>query len=132
MWRKIVTDRHPDTQTDMQHNDPAQYTVLGWVKIVKIVSHGYKVPLDKEPPPFVAKNNKSCLINMEFAVQELQRLEKLQCVKRVSKEDCRVIMPLSVVFSNKLCLVVDASRHINPYVPNIRSSWIFLTILLSW
>ena len=23
---------HADTQTHMQHNDPAQYTVLGWVK----------------------------------------------------------------------------------------------------
>ena len=25
-------------------------------------------------------------------------------------------MPLSVVYSNKLCLVVDASRHINPFM----------------
>ena len=25
-------------------------------------------------------------------------------------------MPLSVVYSNKLRLVVDASRHINPYI----------------
>ena len=28
----MVTDRHADTLTHMQHNDPAQYTVLGWVK----------------------------------------------------------------------------------------------------
>ena len=26
-------NRQTDRQTDMQHNDPAQYTVLGWVKI---------------------------------------------------------------------------------------------------
>ena len=29
----MVTDTHADTLTHMQHNDPAQYTVLGWVKI---------------------------------------------------------------------------------------------------
>ena len=28
----MVTDTHADTLTHMQHNDPAQYTVLGWVK----------------------------------------------------------------------------------------------------
>ena len=53
---------------------------------------------------------------MSFAIQELKRLEKLQCVKQVSREDCKVIMPLSVVYSNKLRLVVDASRHSNQYV----------------
>ena len=54
-------------------------------KIVKIVLQVYKVPLEKGPPPFVARNNKSCLRHIEFAVQELQRLAKLQCVKRVFK-----------------------------------------------
>ena len=34
----------------------------------------------------------------------------------MSKEDCLIILPLSVAFSNKLRLVVDASCHINPYV----------------
>ena len=28
----MVTDRHTHSLTEMQHNDPAQYTVLGWVK----------------------------------------------------------------------------------------------------
>ena len=37
MWRKMVTNRHADRQTDMQHTDPAEYTVLGWVKISSLV-----------------------------------------------------------------------------------------------
>ena len=85
-------------------------------KIVKIVANGYKVPFDEDQPDVFAENNKSCLRNMPFAIQELKRLEKLQCVKQVSREDCKVIMPLSVVNSNKLRLVVDTSCHINPYV----------------
>ena len=34
----------------------------------------------------------------------------------MSKKDCQIILPLSVVFSNKLRLDVDASHHIDPYV----------------
>ena len=30
------TDRHTDRQTDMQHTEPAQYTVLGWLKMTEI------------------------------------------------------------------------------------------------
>ena len=54
-------------------------------------------------------------------MQELKRLEKLQCVRQVSWEDSRVIMPLSVVYSNKLRLVVDTSRHINPYITKCKN-----------
>ena len=43
-------------------------------KIVKMISQGYKVLLDKEPPPAKTKNNKSCLRNLKFTVQELKRL----------------------------------------------------------
>ena len=28
----LHTDRHTDTETNMQNTDTAQYTVLGWVK----------------------------------------------------------------------------------------------------
>ena len=31
----MVTHRQTDSLTNMPHNDPAQYTVLGWVKIAK-------------------------------------------------------------------------------------------------
>ena len=77
-------------------------------KIIKIVASGYKVLFDKEPLSAFGKNYKSCLRNLQFAVQEIKRLKKLQCVKQVAREDCKVIMPLSVVYSNKLRLVVDA------------------------
>ena len=85
-------------------------------KIEKMVANGYKVSFDEELPEVFTENNKSCIQNMSFAIQELKSLEKLQCIKQVSREDCKVIMPLSVVYSNKLRLVVDTSRHINPYI----------------
>ena len=46
----------------------------------------------------------------------LYRLQKLQCIRRVQKHKSLIVLPLSVVFSNKLWLVMDASRHIDPYV----------------
>ena len=49
-------------------------------------------------------------------MQELHRLEKLQCIKTMQKKDFLIILPLSVVFSEKPRLVVDPSRHINLYV----------------
>ena len=30
----MVIDTQTHSLTDMRHNDPAQYTVLGWVKIL--------------------------------------------------------------------------------------------------
>ena len=74
------------------------------------------MPFDEEPPAVIAENSKSCFRNLSFAIQELKRLEKLQCVKQVSREDCKVIMPFTVVYSNKLRLVMEVSRHINPFV----------------
>ena len=39
MWRKMVTHTLTDSLTHslthMQHTDPVQYTVLGWVKIIE-------------------------------------------------------------------------------------------------
>ena len=35
----MVTHRHTDRQTDMQNIDPAQNTVLGWVKIRKFAEN---------------------------------------------------------------------------------------------
>ena len=84
--------------------------------MVEIILQGYIVPLDSEPPPAIAKNNKSCIRNRSFAVQKLKRLEKLQCVKKVTRNECKIILPISVVFSDKLRLVINASGHINPYV----------------
>ena len=68
------------------------------------------------PQHVVVKNNHSCRDNSEFALAELHRLEKLQCVRHVGPKDSFVILPMSVVYSNKWRLVVNASRHLNPYV----------------
>ena len=46
---------------------------------------------------------------------EVARLEALGCVKRVAYQPY-LVLPLSVVFSRKLRLVVDASRGLNPYL----------------
>ena len=50
---------------------------------------------------------------------ELLRLEALGCIVRV-KEQPYVVLPLSVVYSRKLRLVVDASRGLNPYLEDRR------------
>ena len=46
---------------------------------------------------------------------ELLRLEALGCVARVEQRPY-IVLPLSVVFSKKLRLVVDASRGLNPFL----------------
>ena len=33
--KEEVVEKNGYPQTEMQHNDPAQYTVLGWVKMVE-------------------------------------------------------------------------------------------------
>lgn len=83
--------------------------------ILDTISEGYKFPFESIPPPNFCKNNRSCLDNRTFVFAELLRLEALGCIKRVSKQPY-VTLPLSVVFSKKLRVVVDASRHLNPYL----------------
>ena len=45
---------------------------------------------------------------------ELQRLEDLGYIVR-ELERLTIVLPLSQVFSNKMRLVLDASRGLNPY-----------------
>ena len=68
-------------------------------QVLNVVSYGYVFPFENEPPvDTTTKNNQSCLKNLDFALHELHRLEKLQCIKRVQDGDSCVNMPLSVVF----------------------------------
>ena len=84
--------------------------------MVDMVRHGYVIPFVSEPPVSSdTKNNASCERQAEFAFAEMLRLKALGCVREVEGPS-RVELPLSVVFSNKMRLVVDASRHLNPYV----------------
>ena len=92
---------------DVLHADP---------EVIATVREGYYFPFEIQPPECrFTKNNRSCMDKQEFAWAELQRLEKLGCVERVEGPSF-LELPLSVVFSNKWRLVVDASRHLNPFL----------------
>ena len=82
--------------------------------IINLEENGYKLKFDSTPPPSFTRNNKSALLNQEFVLKELLRLEELGCIKRVFKQP-KVVLPLSAVYSKKWRLVVDASRTLNPY-----------------
>ena len=91
-------------------------------EILSIIKHGYKVPFtgdllaeDGLPPAAIAPNNKSALDKPVFLLQELLRWERIGCTTRVSHRP-RVVLPVSVVYSNKWRAVVDASRSINIHV----------------
>ena len=83
--------------------------------ILDTISKGYQFPFAKLPPSAYSKNNSSFMKNREFGIAELFRLEELGCITRV-KEQPYITLPLTVVFSKKLRLVVDASRTLNPYI----------------
>ena len=83
--------------------------------ILNTIRYGYKFPFDSVPPESMCKNNKSFMQNREFGYNELLRLEALGCISRVDVKPY-IVLPMSVVFSKKLRLVVDASRHLNPYL----------------
>ena len=85
--------------------------------ILNTIRDGYRFPfIDmKQPPSRFTKNNKSFFLNKDFAFSELKRLETLGCIHKVTTRPY-LVLPLSVVFSRKLRLVVDASRGLNPYL----------------
>ena len=83
--------------------------------VLNVIKEGYKFPFVSAPPASFCKNNKSFYDHKEFAYHELLRLESLGCIERVTEQPY-ITLPLSVVFSKKLRLVVDASRHLNPFL----------------
>ena len=83
--------------------------------IMDIIDEGYKIPLREEPPSAFSDNNRSALNNLDFVKAELDRWCELGVIEEV-KERPYIVLPLSLVHSNKPRLVVDASRDLNPYV----------------
>ena len=83
--------------------------------VLDTLREGYKFPLREIPPSSLEPNNKSALKERKFMLAELLRLEKLGVISRV-KEKPYLVLPLSVVYSKKLRLVVDASRALNPFI----------------
>ena len=76
---------------------------------------GYEIPFIQVPTkPLFAKNNQSCINNLAFAREELQRQVKAGILSEVSDRPY-IVNPISCVFTNKWRLVVDC-RLLNPYV----------------
>ena len=83
--------------------------------VLSTIRGGYIIPFLSEPPSSFLVNNSSCLKNSDFAFKELLRLEELGVISRVPVQPY-IVLPLSVMYSKKLRLVVDASRTLNPWV----------------
>ena len=65
--------------------------------IIQVVRRGYGLEFEKElPPPSWERNNKSAREEPAFVKAELERLEKLGCVKKVTNRP-HVVLALSVV-----------------------------------
>ena len=83
--------------------------------VTRWLTTGYEIPFSKVPQkPLSAKNNKSCINNLDFAREELQRQVNCGILSEVSYKPL-VVNPISCVYSNKWHLVVDC-RLLNPYV----------------
>ena len=111
--KALVTDGRVPGRLLGRH---CEYTELGAEPyVVETVRGGYKLEFEGEPPPpSYTRNIKSALEDPGFVKKELERLEQLGCLLRV-EERPYITLPLSLVFSGKLRLVVDASRGLNPY-----------------
>ena len=83
--------------------------VSRWLKI------GYEIPFSKVPKKLLsAPNNKSCLTNMQFACEVIDKQVKARILSEVNNRP-RIINLISCVYSNKWCLVVDC-RLLNPFL----------------
>jgi hypothetical protein len=89
--------------------------------VLDIISDGYKLPFRDGiiPPQSSLPNNKSGLENREFVDNQLYMYEAMGAI-RATKTKPHLILPLSVVFSNKLRLVVDGSRNLNPFLEDLK------------
>jgi hypothetical protein len=85
--------------------------------VLDVVKEGYKLPFKDGtlPPPSSLPNNKSSLEHPEFVEEQLFLFEASGAIIS-TKIKPHIILPLSVVYSNKWRLVIDASRNLNPYL----------------
>ena len=115
--KKLKTDsRVPGRLRADEHADFYRDVLGADAETEAIIRYGYRIPFDSAPPSTgIVANNKSCDTNPDFVWKEMVRYTQLGCVQEVD-EPSTVMLPLSLVFSNKTRLVVDASRHLNPWV----------------
>ena len=119
-----ILDKPLSTNVNVPGNIHSPQFLPFWKEVLKVsdnfarfLTDGYALPfIDGVPPPEAyADNNKSFYEMEEFGIEEILRLEKLGCIYRVNVKP-KVVLPFSVVHSGKWRMVVDASRHINPYL----------------
>ena len=114
--KKLTTDvRVPGNICKPEFYNYWKKTLLAPEFVLETLRDGYKFPLSQTPPPSFEPNNRSALNERKFMIAELMRLEKLEVISKVIERP-HLVLPLSVVFSKKLRLVVDASRALNPYI----------------
>ena len=81
-----------------------------------IIPYGYDIPFDMfSPETGISLNNKSCEQAPEFVWEEMICYTKLRFLCEVDQPS-RIMLHLSMVFSNKKRLVVDVSCNLNLYV----------------
>jgi hypothetical protein len=97
--------------------------------ILDVVSKGYKLPFKEgvTPPSSHLPNNKSALDNRPFVDDQLFMYERIGAI-RATKIKPHLILPMSVVFSNKLRLVIDGSRNLNPYLEDQKVTLLHLDV----
>ena len=89
---------------------------------LSVIKEGYKIKLEECPEDlkYEEKNNSSYKKHKEFANEAVAKMEEIKVVKRVRKEDCRFINPLTVAVNKagKKRLCIDLSRSLNKYGTN--------------
>ena len=86
-------------------------------EVLSIVKDGYRIPFvgGVDPPPSAEPNNRSALDKPDFLLESLLSWERSGCTTKVTSKP-RIVLLISVVYSNKWREVVYASRSVNPYV----------------
>ena len=85
-----------------------------------VIREGYKIELEGCPDNlrYKEKNNTSYKNHKEFANEAVIKMEEIKVVKKVKKEPCRFISPLTVAVNKvgKKRLSIDLSRGLNMYL----------------
>ena len=84
-----------------------------------VIKEGFKIKLDKCPEDFQyeEKNNSSYRKHKVWAKEAVDKMEEIKMIKKVKKEQCRFISPLTVAVNKvgKKRLCINLSRGLNIY-----------------
>ena len=89
-----------------------------------VIKEGFKIKLEGCPEDlkYEEKNNTSYKKHKEFANEAVAKMEAIKVVKKVEKQQCRFISPLTVAVNKvgKKRLSIDLSRGLNMYSKTIK------------